>query len=955
MWFGTIGGLNRFDGKYITQYSYSYGDTNGVYATEPLCFGSDSSHRFWIGFQTGMMEFDFVTKGFREVKPLKGVYVQRIICLNDSLLFLITPKGLVKYNPRQNSVFHYSSSSDTLQKKLLGTNFLNYFVQNGVIYLSKYDGIVKFHPHKNRVEELALPRNLEGGIRCFVFDAKGQLWIGSHTESKIYRLSPSLKIIKVYEEMLTTEARTQWYNIRGMLMDRTNRLWVTTFIDGLLEYDEKEDRFVKYLHDATIPFSPLNNKYRGIFQDNKGIIWVGNDVDGVTYFNPRRSIFQSVFQVANTPLNKQREVCRCFAIDQEGYYWLGTHNGLSRQHPQTKQSSFWGNDYSSASPLYHSAVRSMCCDSLGDVWIGTLGGVNRFNHSTGVLEKVAYSNLPSSLYNTITADRSGNLWFGCNSNDGLYWYNLKTKSFHSIREIQALKKYWGKEVSYVLEDSKRRYWISTTYQGVILYDPARETVREFKQSNTNQMGLAGNTVIDIKEDKTGLIWISCFNGVTSIDPEKIQFKTYNNRNGLAGCTVGPLAIDDSNRVWMGVNGGLAMLDADRKHFTTFTEKDGLSSIQFPEHAGVICRDGSVVFPSNNGFIKFNPMDYRTEQSAFPFYLSSYSLFGKEYNSIPENDSTLRLSLSPNQNSISFHLVALNYFNSKNTWYAYRLKGFEEAWHFTQDPKAVYTNLNGGHYLFEYKASYGNRNWETIPSKHITLQIETIYYKTIWFRIFLFLLLLALASGFYRYRTGQQKKLYQLYEKAQNLEKEKALVMYESLKQQLNPHFLFNSLTSLNSLINANPNLASDFLESLSSIYRYILKSRDHATVELRSEIEFAKTYVRLQKTRFSEGFDVVFEIPEEYLEYQIAPVTLQNLIENAIKHNIIDEETPLIVRIYCLNKTLCVENNLQRKEFVETSHRQGLASMDSLYQYLCGMPIEIVESENIFKIIVPLI
>ena len=196
---------------------------------------------------------------------------------------------------------------------------------------------------------------------------------------------------------------------------------------------------------------------------------------------------------------------------------------------------------------------------------------------------------------------------------------------------------------------------------------------------------------------------------------------------------------------------------------------------------------------------------------------------------------------------------------------------------------------------------------------------------------------------------------QLSGKAAALEKEKALVMYESLKQHLNPHFLFNSLTSLSSLIRFDQKHAVDFLDGLSKIYRYILKSRDREIVPLAEEVKFVETFIHLQKTRFENGLEVNIKIPEAYYNYKIAPVTLQNLIENAIKHNIIDVDAPLVIDIYTEDEYLVTRNNLQKKNFVETSNKQGLVNLKSLYNYLSAKPIVIEENEQYFFVKIPLI
>ena len=180
-------------------------------------------------------------------------------------------------------------------------------------------------------------------------------------------------------------------------------------------------------------------------------------------------------------------------------------------------------------------------------------------------------------------------------------------------------------------------------------------------------------------------------------------------------------------------------------------------------------------------------------------------------------------------------------------------------------------------------------------------------------------------------------------------------MYESLKQQLNPHFLFNSLTSLSGLIETDQKMAGNFLAQMSKIYRYILKNRDSELVTLSEEINFVQSYIDLQKTRFKNGLQVKITGSSEYDQKKIAPVTLQNLIENAIKHNIIDQDTPLIIEIFTDNGYLLVRNNLQKKHMVETSNQQGLLNLRTLYQYLTDKPVIIKEDNSHFLIGVPLI
>lgn len=188
-----------------------------------------------------------------------------------------------------------------------------------------------------------------------------------------------------------------------------------------------------------------------------------------------------------------------------------------------------------------------------------------------------------------------------------------------------------------------------------------------------------------------------------------------------------------------------------------------------------------------------------------------------------------------------------------------------------------------------------------------------------------------------------------------LEKEKSQAHFENLKNQLNPHFLFNSLSSLNSLIFENPELASQFLKQLSKVYRYLLDNNESHFVTLETEISFVKNYISLLQTRFDRGLDVAIDVPADSLRLKIIPVTLQILIENAIKHNITYEDNPLIIDIYTENTTLVIKNNVQPKTRVEGSNKKGLDNLRDLYYYSTGRELGIENSQQHFTVKIPLI
>jgi hypothetical protein len=286
-------------------------------------------------------------------------------------------------------------------------------------------------------------------------------------------------------------------------------------------------------------------------------------------------------------------------------------------------------------------------------------------------------------------------------------------------------------------------------------------------------------------------------------------------------------------------------------------------------------------------------------------------------------------------------------------YSYKLLGNQHNWILTQNNYITYSNLEGGDYEFNVKG-IDAKGYET-PVSTLKIHIDTVFYKSRWFLYFCLLSICCLMYAFVKFRANQKAKIFQLKMQSTRLEKDKTEIQYQNLINHLNPHFLFNSLTSLNSLIMTEPKAASKFLQKLSLIYRYILQNKDKEMVSLGQELDFVAHYVSLQKSRFEEGLQIHIDIHVDFLFNRIVPVTLQNLFENAIKHNSLEDDNPLIINVFIEEDYLCIKNNLQRKKFVDSSNKQGLESLKSLYKYLSKKPLEIIETKSEFVVKIPLL
>jgi two-component system, LytTR family, sensor kinase len=193
------------------------------------------------------------------------------------------------------------------------------------------------------------------------------------------------------------------------------------------------------------------------------------------------------------------------------------------------------------------------------------------------------------------------------------------------------------------------------------------------------------------------------------------------------------------------------------------------------------------------------------------------------------------------------------------------------------------------------------------------------------------------------------------EETENLKRENLSAQLNALRTQVNPHFLFNNLNTLSSLIPENPQHAVDFVQQLSKVYRHILEVKDEKCILLKDELDVLNAYTFLLKTRFDKNLDVKINIPPEKMQKKIVPLSLQILMENAIKHNIVSAEKPLQINVFAENGSLVVSNNLQMKNQINESTGIGLDNIRNRYKLISEKPVTVTESETNFTVSIPLI
>ncbi|MGZ2371614.1 histidine kinase [Ancylomarina sp. YFZ004] len=241
-------------------------------------------------------------------------------------------------------------------------------------------------------------------------------------------------------------------------------------------------------------------------------------------------------------------------------------------------------------------------------------------------------------------------------------------------------------------------------------------------------------------------------------------------------------------------------------------------------------------------------------------------------------------------------------------------------------------LRGEHFLTEYKRN--NRHYQQVFNAIFDEEEKVIGFSSFRFDI---------------------SETVELRKRAHQEEEEKVKAQLKNIKNQINPHFLFNSLNSLYALVETEPRLARKFILKLSKVYRYLLDRNNSSLVDLKQELDFMKHYIFLQKIRFGDNLSLEYDIPENYMTYKLPSVSLQSLVENAIKHNIVTTEKPLLISMRIENDRLLVENNYQLRSDFASYSGTGLKTLNALYSFLGDEKAEYgVEGEK-FVVRLPLL
>jgi ligand-binding sensor domain-containing protein len=912
IWLGSDNALYRFDG---ISYKSFHPSADSVEFNITALY-EDTSSILWIGCRDGKiyrMAGEEVSL-FSPEEGTAGLAVSDILTDNEgNLWWSTTGEGIYYYKDGRvyninhddglNDDYVYDLECDREGMIWAGTD-------GGVAICSVKQGQKTVH---SLGHEISLPDQI---VRVIKEDREGRLWFGFQDGGVAMLLPDRSRISTLNKEADWLYGPVQDIVVLGDLT------WVATASGDLLEIQPgKSSGNMTAVRAGQDKFGKINV----LLEDREGNVWIAANSG---FYRTTGIRLKFLEQVSDMTLDNIHAI-RNDQNDQD-LLWFSSDKGLFRMNTRDGSTKRFLENFR----LPNLKVMCIYQDEQGYIWAGTFNyGVFRIYPESGSWIQVTED---QGLVNNNVLSISGHddtLWMATlggasklilKGNAGSETFTIETHN----REKGLVNNF----IYSIFEDTHDQIWFATDGDGI-------SVLTKTGWVNYNeQQGLADDVIYSISGDKNGDIWISsASNGIFKLSGDK--FTRYGIEDGLTSVNITGIATVEDEVVIIQDN-GLDILHIPTGRITHYGEELGLTGIS-PD-LNVICRDqsGYIWIGTRKGIIRYRPGSGAASNGP-QTVLEEMLVF------LDPREMEDDLVLGSGKNHISFRYSGLWYSNPEKVIYQVFLEGYDLGWKDTYDRLATYSSLPPGDYTFKVRTSL-NQSFRNSLVVSYHFRIKGPFWKSFWFISLLIIFIATITYLVIRYREGRLRRIEQQ-------KKEKVEFEFQVLKNQVNPHFLFNSFSTLISLIEDQPEQAVQYTEKLSDFFRTILQFKDQEVIGIQEELSLIDSYFFLLKKRFGANLNLDVAIGEKTKKSFIPPMTLQILIENAVKHNIISKEKPLFIRIYEDEGRIVVENNLQPKLTAEVSTGIGLENIRKRYRLITKEEPLIEKMENVFRVKLPVI
>lgn len=757
LWIGTNDGLNRFDGYNFRVFRKIHGDSSSISGNSIRCLFEDSQSNLWIGTRNGLNRFDRYRESFvswkhdpAEANTISGDDIRAICEDRDGSIWIGTHKnGLNRFDLRIGKFQHFKT--DTTASGL-NHNTVSALYQdtNGRIWVGTMGGglnCYNINADSWRYFKTANKPGLESDY-ILTFHApvadSSILWIGTYGGGLI-RLNISTEIFTPFLNDEKTKTAGADNRIFAITSDNQGKLWLGTFAGGLLHFDPFNNSFVSIKNQASALTSLSANFVRSVFIDRSNILWAGTNINGVNKLDLKPRKFNGIVYNPQDTTGIDNQIVNAVAATPNGDIWIATDTGLNRVlYPSGEIEHL---DLNRSKIHQRMMIKTLATENDGSLWIGTFGsGIFHYDSKTGIQHVFStIQGLSDDRVRSLYVDQLGNLWIGTVA-------GVQLKKYASDNLQNPLSDYYDQSipVTCLLEDSSGQIWIGSL-DGLYCFSRRGKSFRKFYHEAQNVKSISHNHINTLLCDSDGTVWIGTQYGLNSFDPLDNGFVNYDETAGLPNSYICGLLRDDSGRLWISTNNGLCRLSKDGS-VRNFDLSDGLVGIEFMDNACAQDRAGRFYFGGIGGVTWFDRNGMQDNIIHPKVALTHFRIFEQPVKLDSAITARTQLELNYDQNFFSFEFASLDFTRPEKNHYRYKMQGFNRDW-IDADTRnyASYTNLDPGSYTFLVEGSNNDGVWSEQPAS-LELIITPPFWGTTWFRIFVLLAGIALVTLFYQLRV-----------------------------------------------------------------------------------------------------------------------------------------------------------------------------------------------------------
>lgn len=912
LWIATQDGLNRFDGYSFKIFRADEDNPNSLPSSQIYKIFPDGHHHLWLGTKAGFSIFDCI-KG-EILKDVKIHFNPKLFLIHEKKLWIVSDENQLLLWDEQKNVLKKKIHLPKLQadeKIIFGTsvNEKNILLCSSVGTLYYYNS--KTEKWKKNINNLAA-NNLVFDYASM--DIEGNIYLAtSGSELVYYNL-----LRNSYEVISATKKFINLIGINGLKYDNyTKVLWISTFGQGLFVYDAQNNDLTNLKNENNNSVL-ISNYIQAITKDLNNVLWIGYEGAGIQVLEPNIKKFsslvlydhdkltglagiQDVCQFDNDRIwfatsgnglvlyNKAKKTTRIFNVDNlpnlpdnfirtiikvKTQLWIGTHGGgLVVMDANNFKIIKKFDDINH--PLFQEVIWSLFYDAFKNkVFVGTKSGTLLAIDVRDFTYTIIENNLQAGINCMLEMD---NHTFLIGTDNGLYHY----KNQGSIIKVFPLQKDIKRGINAIYYDAKKRIWLGTEGYGLIILNDQFQKIRVVNTKNN----LNNNVIQGILPASNYSLWVSTNKGLSNVLYNEYAFRE---------------------------NTSFQILNYDIKN--------GLQGNEFNSGACENLLNGEMVFAGAEGVNIFWPNKIQANKLVPKVLLTDFVVNNSQSNYASSISYLNKINLKYSENSFSIVYNTLGFTIPEKVNYKYQLVGYDKNWISAGNRTYVsYTNLNSGTYEFRVSASNYDGYWNSEYTS-FKIHIATPIYKTWWFILAAMLLFAAIIYSIFRFNISRIKQKEELKSK---YAREIAELEMKALRAQINPHFLFNSLNSINNFILKNDNInARKYLMKFSQLVRNILTHSSSPYINLHEELKTIELYTEIEGMRFDNTFRFYLELDAEInaTQIKVPSLLLQPYVENAIWHGLLPKvgEKSLGIKVSLLSpnqfQIQIIDNGIGREE-----------------------------------------